>query len=211
MYLLNTIYRGRPSIHIRKFCSITTESTGEIRLYPTKTGVCLSPEQLVNIIHHGPQALSEYNTGCELSTPTPCQSITENRGDELTVSSTRGPVSHACGVCYRCFTSPGRLQQHLQTGVHRTHPAYVCDVCGKTFTHKRSGKVHRRSHAEPRLPDSCAIGLCDGGFPSTECPPQQPGGPMESGASDSNTCVTCDRTFTSLRRLQQHRRMVHFL
>ncbi|KAK3094380.1 hypothetical protein FSP39_001000 [Pinctada imbricata] len=54
-----------------------------------------------------------------------------------------------CGICHRFFTYKSNLTKHMKY-THSDLKNFICDVCGKSFKHNDSLKIHKKSHEEGR-------------------------------------------------------------
>ncbi|XP_052893435.1 zinc finger protein 62 homolog [Anopheles moucheti] len=101
-----------------------------------------------------------------------------------------------CPVCSKVFATSSIVKQHLKQ-VHTTERSNVCNLCGVTYKHLKSLRMHLRNHQKRVCPE------CDAEFDSVYAMLKH----RKQSHMKENLpfkCEHCDRTFEHRSKLASH-------
>ncbi|KAF0312962.1 Zinc finger protein 256 [Amphibalanus amphitrite] len=115
------------------------------------------------------------------------------------MAAAAGPRTvHHCPVCWKPFTHPKSLLQHLPVHTGST----TCPVCGRVCDRKARLNLHMRRSGGGRTPLHCSV--CWRAYTNPQS--LQKHLPVHRGHT---TCRVCGRVFDRVARLNAHVRAAH--
>lgn len=108
---------------------------------------------------------------------------------------------HICQICYKSFYHKKNLTAHIES--HAQSRNEICDVCGEMFLHKKNLLEHLKLHTGVR-PYECDI--CGKKFITS-------GRRLEhikrTHSEKTECCLLCDKKFSLTKELTRHMKTVH--
>ena len=110
---------------------------------------------------------------------------------------------YVCDLCNRSFSTRRSLKRHRES-VHRQSGGFSCRVCGRRFYRKDVLQRHAKTHQTVELPVHSAGCLTDAIVDLAPPPP-----PPSPAPPERPVCDLCAKTFASQKTLKRHRQTVH--
>ncbi|XP_073832626.1 uncharacterized protein isoform X1 [Musca autumnalis] len=149
------------------------------------------------------QSLHRHRSNTHNDGPFPCPQcgkIFTNRSALKQHLRTHSEPNFPCPECPSRFKEKSKLQRHMV--IHTKVAAYVCDICGASFTWQDSLTLHQRRHQKIDMHFKCTV--CDKSF-RTKFKLQRHE-KIHSGEKE-NVCSYCGRGFTQKGDLLKHLRL----
>ncbi|XP_065572706.1 zinc finger protein 91-like [Artemia franciscana] len=88
--------------------------------------------------------VSEISDKAVIATDEKLETSTEPNASLQT--NNKSKRQHICQVCFKCFTSKQRLEDHKS--VAHEPAVFVCEFCGKSFAQRRTLAIHKQLHTD---------------------------------------------------------------